>query len=388
MAEHPMFSPEGFYEAKEVDHLDYPPHQYPLSHLLPIANAMPSPTSDGPGFSNFPSPTLSNDSLESLSSPSVAARNNLFFDPNALQNLPISVLQSLSMLNQYTTRDSVAMATPNLELDQFVRYDMQGNLADDACGNSHSISSDICGTSEKKQKTGSGRPPRQLECYNCHVTKTPLWRRTPDRIHSLCNACGLYYKQYGTHRPLHIRQKQQQQQQQQQQQLGSSDKRSIPSASSPPSTPPLLPPTTVGDVSTLQTPVAEDQHCANCLQTNTPLWRKNDRGESVCNACGLYAKLHHRDRPPTMRKPKVQKRRRATNAELKISTEDEVRFRALLNRMTTDHMQTFLGVLERRCAILRAVLFGEDEAPFEPSQQFSYLRQDDLIHHSSDQQQN
>ncbi|KAI8343261.1 GATA zinc finger-domain-containing protein, partial [Chlamydoabsidia padenii] len=52
------------------------------------------------------------------------------------------------------------------------------------------------------------RTPRQLECFNCHVTKTPLWRRTPDRAHSLCNACGLYYKQYGAHRPLHVRQKQ------------------------------------------------------------------------------------------------------------------------------------------------------------------------------------
>ncbi|KAI8984261.1 hypothetical protein BDF20DRAFT_802983, partial [Mycotypha africana] len=69
-----------------------------------------------------------------------------------------------------------------------------------------------------------------LECFNCHVTKTPLWRRTPDRAHSLCNACGLYYKQYNTHRPLHIQEKhlskqqgQQQQQQQQQQQRQNDD---------------------------------------------------------------------------------------------------------------------------------------------------------------------
>ncbi|ORZ24976.1 hypothetical protein BCR41DRAFT_283405, partial [Lobosporangium transversale] len=46
-----------------------------------------------------------------------------------------------------------------------------------------------------------------LECYNCKVTQTPLWRRTLDRKHSLCNACGLYYKQYNGHRPLHIRHK-------------------------------------------------------------------------------------------------------------------------------------------------------------------------------------
>ncbi|KAF9301874.1 hypothetical protein BGZ91_009473, partial [Linnemannia elongata] len=56
-------------------------------------------------------------------------------------------------------------------------------------------------------KKASARPPRALECFNCKVTQTPLWRRTLDRKHSLCNACGLYYKQYNGHRPLHIRHK-------------------------------------------------------------------------------------------------------------------------------------------------------------------------------------
>ncbi|KAG0052404.1 hypothetical protein BGZ83_002655 [Gryganskiella cystojenkinii] len=58
-----------------------------------------------------------------------------------------------------------------------------------------------------KVKKSSVRPPRALECFNCKVTSTPLWRRTLDRKHSLCNACGLYYKQYNGHRPLHIRHK-------------------------------------------------------------------------------------------------------------------------------------------------------------------------------------
>ncbi|RIA80540.1 hypothetical protein C1645_668326, partial [Glomus cerebriforme] len=50
--------------------------------------------------------------------------------------------------------------------------------------------------------------------------------------------------------------------------------------------------------------------CANCGQTQTPLWRKNDKGQPLCNACGLYAKLHNRDRPIAMRKSKIQRRRR------------------------------------------------------------------------------
>ncbi|RIB21205.1 hypothetical protein C2G38_1902974, partial [Gigaspora rosea] len=50
--------------------------------------------------------------------------------------------------------------------------------------------------------------------------------------------------------------------------------------------------------------------CVNCAQTQTPLWRKNEKGQPICNACGLYAKLHNRDRPAAMRKTKIQRRRR------------------------------------------------------------------------------
>lgn len=32
--------------------------------------------------------------------------------------------------------------------------------------------------------------------------------------------------------------------------------------------------------------------CANCHTTTTTLWRRNAEGEPVCNACGLYMKLH------------------------------------------------------------------------------------------------
>ena len=32
--------------------------------------------------------------------------------------------------------------------------------------------------------------------------------------------------------------------------------------------------------------------CANCQTNTTTLWRRNAQGEPVCNACGLYYKLH------------------------------------------------------------------------------------------------
>jgi len=50
--------------------------------------------------------------------------------------------------------------------------------------------------------------------------------------------------------------------------------------------------------------------CANCHTTHTTLWRRNNQGEPVCNACGLYYKLHNVTRPLTMKKDGIQTRKR------------------------------------------------------------------------------
>ncbi|CAH8496647.1 unnamed protein product [Schistosoma turkestanicum] len=50
--------------------------------------------------------------------------------------------------------------------------------------------------------------------------------------------------------------------------------------------------------------------CSNCETTKTTLWRRNIDGEPVCNACGLYQKLHGRTRPTSMRKDAIQTRKR------------------------------------------------------------------------------
>ncbi|CAH1130746.1 unnamed protein product [Ceutorhynchus assimilis] len=50
--------------------------------------------------------------------------------------------------------------------------------------------------------------------------------------------------------------------------------------------------------------------CANCKTLNTTLWRRNNQGEPVCNACGLYFKLHGVNRPISMKKEGIQTRKR------------------------------------------------------------------------------
>ncbi|GAA5924200.1 hypothetical protein JCM10213_004519 [Rhodosporidiobolus nylandii] len=48
--------------------------------------------------------------------------------------------------------------------------------------------------------------------------------------------------------------------------------------------------------------------CSHCGSITTPLWRRGPEDELLCNACGLYLKLHGRSRPKTFGKNNGSKR--------------------------------------------------------------------------------
>ncbi|CDK28682.1 unnamed protein product [Kuraishia capsulata CBS 1993] len=54
--------------------------------------------------------------------------------------------------------------------------------------------------------------------------------------------------------------------------------------------------------------------CTNCNTRTTPLWRRNPEGEPLCNACGLFLKLHGVVRPLSLKTDVIKKRQRGASS--------------------------------------------------------------------------
>ena len=61
--------------------------------------------------------------------------------------------------------------------------------------------------------------------------------------------------------------------------------------------------------------------CSNCSTTKTSLWRRDALGTPVCNACGLYYKLHGKKRPITWRRDITTRRVRRAVTKVKSCVE-------------------------------------------------------------------
>ncbi|KAH9905275.1 hypothetical protein F4778DRAFT_779622 [Xylariomycetidae sp. FL2044] len=58
--------------------------------------------------------------------------------------------------------------------------------------------------------------------------------------------------------------------------------------------------------------------CTNCFTQTTPLWRRNPEGQPLCNACGLFLKLHGVVRPLSLKTDVIKKRNRGSGSSLPI----------------------------------------------------------------------
>ncbi|TPX17256.1 uncharacterized protein E0L32_012264 [Thyridium curvatum] len=59
--------------------------------------------------------------------------------------------------------------------------------------------------------------------------------------------------------------------------------------------------------------------CTNCFTQTTPLWRRNPDGQPLCNACGLFLKLHGVVRPLSLKTDVIKKRNRGSGSSLSVS---------------------------------------------------------------------
>ncbi|KAG7519524.1 erythroid transcription factor [Solea senegalensis] len=114
--------------------------------------------------------------------------------------------------------------------------------------------------------------PEKRVCVSCGTDSTPLWRRDSAGHHT-CHDCS--FKRQETNRGV----------------LTSKRTRMV----------------------TLR----KGTRCVNCDTEKTTLWRRNTEGQPVCNACGLYYKLHKVNRPLTMKKDQIQTRKRKVTKQQK-----------------------------------------------------------------------
>ncbi|KAI5804992.1 hypothetical protein EDC01DRAFT_626895 [Geopyxis carbonaria] len=223
------------------------------------------------------------------------------------------------------------------------------------------------------QQLSSSQPTQQEKgqvCSNCGTTRTPLWRRAPDGS-MICNACGLYLKARNTQRPTNLKRPSHGATGGSNQAPagvtyvaadqvpsgtcpgggscngtggaegcngcpaynnrvakaaqvnigcgvnGSGQSESV--ASVQPASPSPVPQPQPQQQQPQQQQVLQQhtqqtmpavQACKNCGTTITPLWRRDESGGSICNACGLYHKLHGVHRPEAMKKTIIKRRKR------------------------------------------------------------------------------
>ncbi|KAJ2690953.1 GATA type transcriptional activator of nitrogen-regulated proteins [Coemansia spiralis] len=177
-------------------------------------------------------------------------------------------------------------------------------------------------TSSSAAKAEAALEGTTTRCINCQTTSTPLWRRDPASGGHLCNRCGLYLKTYNTMHPLtkikrrainnpatsrHVV-------------AGAEEMDDVEQIPRPANChPPQLSTEVHRGSKKRVTPKQQisqglTPRCFNCSAEHTPLWRRDPQDNIICNACGLYFKLHGKSRPVAMKRAAIRRRNRTTSS--------------------------------------------------------------------------
>lgn len=68
---------------------------------------------------------------------------------------------------------------------------------------------------------------------------------------------------------------------------------------------------------------SQEIFCTNCHTKTTPLWRRNPEGKPLCNACGLFLKLHGVVRPLSLKTDVIKKRQRNSSKRGRKKTDGD-----------------------------------------------------------------
>ncbi|KAI9486926.1 MAG: hypothetical protein EXX96DRAFT_604972 [Benjaminiella poitrasii] len=110
--------------------------------------------------------------------------------------------------------------------------------------------------------------------------------------------------------------------------------------------------TTVTNTATTNT--QQITQCSNCETTATPLWRRDPQGKPLCNACGLFLKLHGSVRPLSLKTDIIKKRNRnnSTSGHSHVNTPHRTTSKAYSkkhqNRQSIDTIRDTKQSIERR----------------------------------------